>query len=198
MTNEAFEQWYVENAFDYVSNPIGSRDCGLQRKAWNASREAAEKELAEIRKQEPVRMGFGKVAVGSCKDPEDGTPGIIYLPLDFPRAFDSDTTDVYPVGSAVPRSKFLACIYFHSPETLQQSIDVLLEIQKESYPATAAKPGFVMADDDGPGSAYMELIYAVQQKFPGETRHQTALRYIRERELASLSSGIAAAQEEGK
>ena len=42
MTNEEFEQWYVENAFDYVSNPIGSRDCGLQRKAWNASREAVE------------------------------------------------------------------------------------------------------------------------------------------------------------
>ena len=89
-------------------------------------------------------MGFGKVAVGSCKDPEDGTPGIIYLPLDFPRAFDSDTTDVYPVGSVVPRSKFLACIYFHSSKTLQQSIDVLLEIQRESYPAPTTKPGFVM------------------------------------------------------
>ncbi len=54
MTNEKFEQWYVENAFDYVSNPIGSRDCGLQRKAWNASREAAEKELAAMREQEPA------------------------------------------------------------------------------------------------------------------------------------------------
>ena len=31
---------------------------------------------------------------------------------------------------------------------------------------------------------YMELIMAVAQKFPGETRHQTALRYIRERESA--------------
>ena len=31
-----FEQWYVENAFDYVSNPIGSRDCMLQRAAWRA------------------------------------------------------------------------------------------------------------------------------------------------------------------
>lgn len=32
---------------------------------------------------------------------------------------------------------------------------------------------------------YYELIYAVGSKFPNETRHETALRYIRERELAS-------------
>ena len=29
---------------------------------------------------------------------------------------------------------------------------------------------------------YNELLYAVAQKFPGESRHETALRYIRERE----------------
>lgn len=29
---------------------------------------------------------------------------------------------------------------------------------------------------------YLELVSAVENKFEGETRHQTALRYIRERE----------------
>jgi hypothetical protein len=29
---------------------------------------------------------------------------------------------------------------------------------------------------------YEELLYAVARKFPGETRHQTALRYIQEAE----------------
>ena len=29
---------------------------------------------------------------------------------------------------------------------------------------------------------YQELIMAVAKKFPGETRHETALRYIRQRE----------------
>jgi hypothetical protein len=29
---------------------------------------------------------------------------------------------------------------------------------------------------------YFELLYAVASKHPGETRHQTALRYIRQRE----------------
>lgn len=32
----AFEQWYIENAFDYPSHPIGSRDCYLQWESWKA------------------------------------------------------------------------------------------------------------------------------------------------------------------
>jgi hypothetical protein len=32
------------------------------------------------------------------------------------------------------------------------------------------------------GQAYTELLMAVERKFPGESRHQTALRYIREAE----------------
>lgn len=34
---------------------------------------------------------------------------------------------------------------------------------------------------------YYELLYAVASKYPNETRHETALRYIRERELATNS-----------
>jgi len=32
-----FEAWYVENAFDYEKNPIGSRECSLMWKAWQAA-----------------------------------------------------------------------------------------------------------------------------------------------------------------
>ncbi|MPW17898.1 hypothetical protein GCT13_13360 [Paraburkholderia sp. CNPSo 3157] len=35
-----FEQWYVENAFDLERSPIGSRECGLQWRAWQAGRRA--------------------------------------------------------------------------------------------------------------------------------------------------------------
>lgn len=35
---EMFEQWYIENAFDYEANPLGSRECGLQWQAWQAAR----------------------------------------------------------------------------------------------------------------------------------------------------------------
>lgn len=34
---------------------------------------------------------------------------------------------------------------------------------------------------------YGELIYAVARKFPNETRHETALRYIQEAEMSALS-----------
>lgn len=36
---------------------------------------------------------------------------------------------------------------------------------------------------------YDELIYAVGNKYPGETRHETALRYIRERENHMAQEG---------
>lgn len=36
---------------------------------------------------------------------------------------------------------------------------------------------------------YAELLYAVECKWPGESRHETALRYIREREAGTLSTG---------
>jgi hypothetical protein len=40
MTNESerakFEAWYVETAFDYCKDPIGSRDCSMQWAGWQA------------------------------------------------------------------------------------------------------------------------------------------------------------------
>lgn len=37
---------------------------------------------------------------------------------------------------------------------------------------------------------YNELIMAVASKFPGESRHDTALRYIREREATAHSEAL--------
>lgn len=39
------------------------------------------------------------------------------------------------------------------------------------------------------GQAYSELVMAVARKFPDETRHQTALRYIRETEARANEPG---------
>ena len=33
----AFEQWYTETTFDLERSPLGSRDCYLQRRAWEAA-----------------------------------------------------------------------------------------------------------------------------------------------------------------
>jgi len=42
LERKEFEEWYSQNAFDYVANPIGSRECGLQWKAWQAARKQKE------------------------------------------------------------------------------------------------------------------------------------------------------------
>lgn len=42
---------------------------------------------------------------------------------------------------------------------------------------------------------YNELIMAVERKFMGETRHETALRYIREVESRKVDGNDAAMQE---
>lgn len=46
---EKFEAWYVENAFDYPSNPIGSRECGLQWKAWQAAHASRDAEVEALK-----------------------------------------------------------------------------------------------------------------------------------------------------
>jgi len=42
-----FEQWYIENAFDYERNPICSNECWIARKAWHAALRAREIDAAE-------------------------------------------------------------------------------------------------------------------------------------------------------
>jgi len=45
---------------------------------------------------------------------------------------------------------------------------------------------------------YHELLYEVARKFPGETRHETARRYIRETESRTNGAAKAIAGYEGK
>jgi hypothetical protein len=45
--------------------------------------------------------------------------------------------------------------------------------------------------DERDSRLYHELLYAVARKFRGETRHQTALRYIREAEARASEPGQA-------
>ena len=36
---------------------------------------------------------------------------------------------------------------------------------------------------------FIEIVMAVERKFPGEARHETALRYVREREIEARQAG---------
>lgn len=82
-----------------------------------------------------VDMGFGKFAVGGCVHPETRVPGIAYLHLrgDI-RPIGADTTDVYPVGMEAQPNDIAGLIYFHNAFAIQQTIEVLLEMQHEYYP----------------------------------------------------------------
>ena len=123
--------------------------------AWQAAQTAMQPEIDErdakivqleehIRKsqeQKPVAwpvMGHGNVAVGECRNSEDDTAGIIYLLLDKPREIGSDTSDVFPAGGAAPADKTLAAVYFSTPQSIDQTIEVLLEIRKNKFPLYAS------------------------------------------------------------
>jgi heme/copper-type cytochrome/quinol oxidase subunit 3 len=44
---------------------------------------------------------------------------------------------------------------------------------------------------DAISQQYYELLYSVEQKWPNESRHQTALRYIQQAERNSKCGGVA-------
>jgi hypothetical protein len=101
---------------------------------WLKEQEYREAEIKEQTDVEfnPVNAGLGNVLVGSAVCPETGVKGIAYLRLpEVSRRLNADCSDIYPDNSQVNAKDVLACIYFHTPEAIQQSIDVLIEVQKE-------------------------------------------------------------------
>lgn len=53
------------------------------------------------------------------------------------------------------------------------------------------------AERDALSKKYYELLYSVEIKHPNETRHETALRYIREAERHDCNDALEAEQIEG-
>ena len=80
-------------------------------------------------------MGYGNVAIGGGKQP-DGTSCLMYLDMDEMREIDADTSDLFPIGTEAPKDKLLACIRFKDGAAIQQTIDVLREMQVEIGYAT--------------------------------------------------------------
>jgi hypothetical protein len=65
------------------------------------------------------------------------------------------------------------CLYYAAPK-----LDDRRRIEK-NIRALRARVAELEAERD----RYHELLYAVEKKHPGETRHETALRYIRQAEV---------------
>ena len=55
----------------------------------------------------------------------------------------------------------------------------------------------ISSDTDSVKDLYYELLYAVGKKYPGESRHETALRYILAAEAGSNIAGCEKSNEEG-
>ena len=82
----------------------------------------------------------------------------------------------------------------HSPEemeTILTNLKTLAESKRESCcsspPPCSASP--VAQPPRDVSELYHELLYAVERKFPGESRHETALRYIRDTEERVCEAG---------
>lgn len=60
---------------------------------------------------------------------------------------------------------------------------------REAYPAPAGSASLVKQPPRDVSELYHELLYAVAHKFPGESRHETALRYIRDTEERASATG---------
>ena len=67
---------------------------------------------------------------------------------------------------------------------------VLAKIDAQIAAAQAQQPAAAVPETE---AKYAELLYAVESKWPGESRHETALRYIREREAGTVSTNAQSA-----
>ena len=77
------------------------------------------------------KMGFGKVAIGSCDLPCGGR-GLLYLDMrGEQREINEDTTDLYPIGSELDPGSVLARVDFATADAVRQTIQVLEEMERE-------------------------------------------------------------------
>jgi hypothetical protein len=79
----------------------------------------------------------------------------------------------------------------HGKDPLQKFPRLDSELPEHNPLADARQSARVLIEtlNDNRDSDYMELLYAVQSVHPNETRHETALRYIREREQSCCEAG---------
>lgn len=94
--------------------------------------------------------------------------------------FDKWFIEYVPVEWGAPPKAWKAQF---TGETLPERLDIKAFLSQEIQRAK------------GP---YEELIFAVGNKYPGETRHQTALRYIKQAETSTNSHATASSPDSNK
>ncbi len=80
-------------------------------------------------------------------------------------------------------------------ENVRTAANAMADTQDQLREGIAAKDAEIRRLKDA-ATKYPELIYAVGKKYPGETRHETALRYIRRAEEPDGIASSAAPRED--
>lgn len=108
----------------------------------------------------------------------------------------SDTEQSNPdIDALVARAKTNWCQFTHGhgqDRDARNAIDTLAALARS---APSVSETLERSDTH---KLYFELIYAVESKWPTESRHQTALRYIRERERSTATASRALSTEPAK
>ena len=76
---------------------------------------------------------------------------------------------------------------YHTPDYFHRD---MVRLAHRAHKLLAAAPTPPVSEDRKDAELYKELIYAVANKSPGESRHQTALRYIRNAEKGSDNAAM--------
>jgi len=114
----------------------------------------------------------------------------------FKQERDTVHADNEKLREAIEPVKYILA---HAPQTPTES-DIFdrgcsltkAQVRKMQEVLATSHPGSALVERV---NAYNELLYAVERKFPNETRHQTALRYIQQAERATDGSGEEAHRE---
>ena len=110
---------------------------------------------------------------------------MFYLPVRVP-------FDKVHIGKQIDSNGTVAFLSDSEVSEACQLLNAKTNLGERSEPPTALLGE--AATEKTANELYHELIYAVEKKFPDETRHQTALRYIMEAESNSIIGSERAAK----
>lgn len=79
---------------------------------------------------------------------------------------------------------------------IRDNVEALKAAHKAEADSLRERVAELQLDHDHLSGKYYELIYQVSRKYPGETRHETALRYLREAERSHDATGNAGVAEQ--
>lgn len=94
-----------------------------------------------------------------------------------------DTNLAQRSDSDTPRTDGLAKKFARNPDNnafWDEAFELMALLERELASAKA--------ENEALAAKYHELLYAVETKWPNETRHQTALRYIRRAETSDYGA----------